>query len=576
MRVEPFLEQLAADALREALDVDAPPILRPTQDPKHGDYQINGVLPLAKRLQRKPRDLAEPVAEVLRRHGALAEVAVAGPGFVNLRLDEGWVGRTLASAHADRARDGVPPIAEPETIVIDFSSPNIAKQLHVGHLRTTIIGDALQRILRFVGHRVIADNHLGDWGTQFGLLIVGMRTLGDEDALRREPIVELERVYKLASARAKEDAAFAEEARAELAKLHRGDPGNRELWAHFVRISRASLDALYERLGVHFDEWLAESAYHDMLPGVVDTLLERGLAQEDEGAIVVWFRDIEGAPAKLRKAEDPYIVRKRDGAFLYSTTDLATLQYRKDKLRADRALYVVDSRQAGHFEQLFALSDLLGLGLEVEHIGFGLMLGAGGRALKTRDGDTVKLADLLDEAEERAQRKMVEELGLDPEVAAELAPAVGVGAVKYADLGQNRTSNYTFDWDKLVAFSGNAGPYLQYAHARCSSILRRGEVDPATIDVDALDVGTPAEATLGRRLLRFPDVVHQAAEQRYPHFIGEHLYALSRDFSSFFEQCPVLKAEGETRSSRLAFVDLTRRQLRRGLDLLGIAAPPRM
>ncbi|HJL17189.1 MAG TPA: arginine--tRNA ligase [Sandaracinaceae bacterium LLY-WYZ-13_1] len=575
MRIEPFLEALAAEAIHETLDVEAPPILRPTQDPKHGDYQVNGVLGLAKKLKKNPRELAGPVAERLAAHDAVASAEVAGPGFVNLRLEDGWIGRTLGDVRRDRDRDGVPTVGAKETVVVDFSSPNIAKQMHVGHLRSTIIGDALVRMLRFTGHEVIGDNHLGDWGTQFGLLIVGMREWGDEAALERTPIVELERVYKLASAKAKEDDAFAERARAELAKLQRGDEANRALWERFVETTKKSLNAIYDRLGVEFDEWLGESAYDEMLPDVVQRLLDAGIAREDQGAICVWFDELEGVEGKLAKQEVPFIVRKGDGAYLYSTTDIATALHRKERFGADRSLYVVGFPQKQHFEQLFEVVRQLGVEMGLEHITFGSVLGPDGKVIRTRSGEAITLTSLLDEAEERAEAKMREELQLDAEMARALRSAIGIGAVKYADLMQNRTSDYKFDWDKLISFHGNAGPYLQYQHARCCSILRKGAVDPGTLE-GAVRVEEDAEKTLARRLLAFADVVHRATEQRYPHYLTDHLYALARDFSSFFDQCPVLKAEGGLRDSRLSLVDLTRRQLARGLGLLGIEAPERM
>ena len=577
MRIERHLDSLASAALHDALGVDAPALLKPTQDAKHGDFQINGVLPLAKQLKKSPRELAERVAGKLAGREEIASAEVAGPGFVNLRLSDAWLAARLTEMVKDRERDGVPAAEPARTIVVDYSSPNIAKQMHVGHLRSTIIGDALVRMLRFLGHRVIADNHLGDWGTQFGLLIVGMREWGSQEALSSDPIVELERVYKLASARAETDAAFAAQARAELAKLQAGDAENRALWQRFVDVTRASLDAIYDRLGVRFDVWLGESFYDPMLPGVVELLLERGLAREDQGAICVFWAELEGAPAKLKKQKEPFIIRKSDGAYLYSTSDIATVLYRRKEWSADEAIYVVDSRQGGHFEQLFAILELLGEPMALEHVGFGMVLGEDGKPKKTRDvsGKVETLAMLLDEAEARAEAKMIAELDLPADMARSLAPAVGIGAVKYADLVQNRLSNYQFSWEKLIAFDGDAGPYLQFAHARASSIFRKGELDRASI-AGPIVLEDPTEKALGRKLVRFGDVVHQASEQRYPHFIAEHVYSLCKEYSRFLESCRVLDSQGPTRESRIALVDLTARQIRRGLSLLGIDAPERM
>lgn len=575
MRIEQYLETLGARAIEGALGEAAPGLVRPTQDQHHGDYQLNGVLPLAKRLKRPPRDLAALVAERLRGSPEIADATAAGPGFVNVRLRPEWVATELDRALAD-ANDGIDRVS-PEKVVVDFSSPNIAKQMHVGHLRSTILGDAIVRCLRAVGHDVVGDNHLGDWGTQFGLLIAGMRRFGDDAALAKAPIDELERIYKLGAATAKEDAAFADEARAELAKLQAGDPENRGLWERFVATTRVALDAVYAKLGVTFDEWLGESAYDAMLPSTVALLQEKKLVREDEGALCVFWGELEGAPADLRAQKEPFIVRKKDGAFLYSTSDVATILYRRDHFHADRSVYVVDVRQSHHFKQLFALARMLGISMRLEHVGFGTVLDESGKPLKTRDGKAITLASLLAEAEERARARIVEE-GLDvpPEELDRVARAVGIGAVKYADLRQNRLSDYAFDWDKMISFKGNAGPYLQYAHARIRSIFRKGGVSEADAAAGPIVLAMPEEVALGKALLRFAEAVHAAAETSQPHLVCDHVYAVARLYSSFYEACPVLKAEGETRASRLALSALSARQLRRGLGLLGIEAIDRM
>jgi len=574
VRLEQKLDALVRDVIKQVVGEDAPALVRPA-NPEHGDYQVNGVLPLAKQRRVAPRSLAEPIAEKLRESALFERVEVAGPGFINLSLAPAWVASTLRAAALDRARDAVPPVDVPQRIVVDFSGPNIAKQMHVGHLRSTIIGDALCRLLRFAGHSVIGDNHLGDWGTQFGLLIVGMREFGSDEALARAPIDELERVYKLASAKAKQDEAFADAARAELAKLQRGDPDNRAQWERFVAATRASLDKIYARFGITFDVWLGESAYEAMLPGVIDELRARGLAREDQGALCVFFDD----PA-LNKS--PMIVQKKDGAYLYTTTDIATVLYRRDHFHANRALYLVDARQSLHFKQVFTLAKKLGVDMQLAHISFGSVLGKDGKPLKTRDGDVIRLAELLDEAEVRAAERMNSAkqenlIELDDAAIAALAPIVGIGAVKYADLMQNRTSDYQFDWDKMISFKGNAGPYLQYAHARISAVFRKGGVDVDTLEIpEILRLDQPAEKALAKQLLRFADVVHAAAEQSLPHLLCEHLYAVARAFSVFYEACPILRAEPEQRATRLVLAWVAARQLHRGLDLLGIEAPDRM
>ena len=586
MLLERYLETLGSEAIQKALDLDGPrpALVRPTQDPKFGDFQINGAMPLGKELRKPPRELAQPIAEALAGVDAIEKAEVAGPGFVNIHLSPSWIASKLTEALRDAARDGVPAVDEVSKVIVDFSSPNIAKQMHVGHLRSTIIGDAIARILSFMGHDVVRDNHLGDWGTQFGLLIVGMREWGEEDALQAKPIVELERVYKLASERAGDDEEFAERARAELAKLQRGDEQNRKLWKHFVEVSRGTLEAVYAELDVSFDVWLGESAYHDALQGVVDDLLERGIAREDDGAVCIFWNEIDGAPKALRKQKTPFIIRKKDGAFLYSTTDIATVQHRKDHFHADRALYIVDNRQGLHFQQLFAVMKLLGADMELEHIGFGTVLGKDGKPLRTRDasGHVITLVSLLEEAKQRARQRIDEgiaegRLRVRPEEMDEVSQVVGIGAVKYADLRQNRLSDYQFDWDKMISFQGNAGPYLQYAYARCASIFAKGGVDMDAMAASAtITLEAPAERALGKHLLRFSDVVYQAGATSQPHLVCEHIYELARAFNGFYAECPVLDAEGTARESRLGLTALTARQIRRGLGLVGISVVDRM
>jgi len=581
-----YLESLGSEAIQRALGLDEPrpALVRATQDAKFGDFQINGAMPLGKELGKPPRELAQPIAEALEGVDAIEKAEVAGPGFVNIHLAPAWIASKLTEALRDAARDGVPAVQQASKIIVDFSSPNIAKQMHVGHLRSTIIGDAIARILSFMGHDVVRDNHLGDWGTQFGLLIVGMREWGDETALESDPIAELERVYKLASERAGNEEAFAERARAELAKLQTGDEENRQLWEHFVEVSRGALEAVYAELDVSFDEWLGESAYHDALPGVVDDLLARGLAREDDGAVCIFWGEIDDAPKSLRKQKTPFIVRKKDGAFLYSTTDIATVEYRKDHFGADRALYVVDSRQGLHFQQLFAVVKLLGIDVDLEHIGFGTVLGNDGKPLRTRDasGHVITLTSLLEESKQRARQRIDEgiaegRLRVRPEEMDEVSQVVGIGAVKYADLRQNRLSDYQFDWDKMISFQGNASPYLQYAYARCASIFAKGGIEMDAIAASAkIALDAPAEQTLGKHLLRFADVVYQAGATSQPHLICEHIYELARAFNGFYTECPVLDSEGPTRQSRLGLTALTARQIRRGLGLVGIGVVDRM
>ncbi len=580
MRIERFLDELACSAIERAIGTRSPAVLRPTTDPKHGDYQINGLMPLAKQQKKNPRELAEPVAAVLRDHEAIAKAEVAGPGFINVTLAPAWIGNALKSALAD-AHEGVPPADEKHRIVVDFSSPNIAKQMHVGHLRSTILGHALCELLAFIGHDVIRDNHIGDWGAQYGLLIAGLRKFRPDEEGGALALDDLESLYKRASELAKTDTVFADAARAELAKLQRGDPENRALWERFVAITRVELDRMYERLGVRFDHWLGESAYDAMLADVAKDLEARGLARRDEGALCIFFGDDEwsDAPERLRKQKEPFIIQKKDGAYLYATSDIACIAYRRDHFHADRAVYVVDVRQGLHFDELFAVARKLGHTMGLAHVGFGTILGTDSKPLKTRDpsGKTIPLSSLLDEAERRALELMAQKsLDLSEQERTTLARAIGVGAVKYADLRQNRMSDYQFDWSKMVALEGNCGPYIQYAAARAGSIFKKGEIDERSLAPSSIVLEVPQEVSLARTLLKFPDVVHAAAETYQPHLLTDHLYAVAGALSTFYEACPVLKSEGATRESRLALVALAGRQMRRGLRSLGIDVIERM
>lgn len=575
MRIEDQISRIAAAAFVQAFDREVPPVVRKSQDPKHGDFQINGVLPLAKQEKKNPRELAAQVAELLKSEPAFENVEVAGPGFINISLRTSWLEARVSDIASGKV-SSISPADKKDCIVVDFSGPNIAKQMHVGHIRSTIIGAAIVKLLRAIGHEVIGDNHVGDWGTQFGLLIAGMAAFGDTAALEGNAIEELERIYKLASAKAKEDEAFAEVARSELAKLQNGDEKNLALWKTFAETTKKSLDVIYDRLGITFETWLGESTFNEMLPGVAKDLEEKKIARESDGALCVFFADHESAPADLRKVKEPFIVRKRDGAFLYSTTDIATAYHRRDVQKATRSVYVVDSRQGLHFKQLFAVLKLLGFEGEFVHVGFGSILGEDGKPLKTRDGGTVKLSSVLDEAEERAGARIREEgLEVSPDELANTTRIVGLGAVKYADLRQNRLSDYVFDWDKMISFKGNAGPYLQYAYARIQSVFRKGQIDRSAL-TGVLKLTAPEELTLAKTILRFGDVVNSAAETYQPHLLCDHLYGLARDFSGFYEACPILKAEGDERSSRLILTDLTGKQLAEGLALLGIGTVERM
>jgi arginyl-tRNA synthetase len=531
----------------------APALIR-VADTKFGDYQADGVMAVAKRRRQNPRQLADEVAGKLELAGVCERPTVAGAGFINFRLLPGFVARELAAASQDE-RLGVPVACPVRTVVIDFSSPNAAKPMHVGHIRSTILGDCLARVMRFLGHRVVTDNHIGDWGTQFGMLIVGWKRYRDDAALAADPIAEMERLYKFVN----EKPELRDEAKAELVKLQQGDAENRTIWAKMVELSRQEFEKIYRRLGVSFDHVFGESFYNPMLPGVVAELTGNGIARESDGAVCVF----------LDGHRNPVIVRKADGAFLYATTDLATIRYRLEQWKPDEIVYVTDARQKLHFEQLFAVAGKWMPKLPVmKHVWFGSILGEDGKPLKTRTGENVKLGELLDEAEERALAVVTEKNPeLPEETRRQVARAVGIGAVKYADLSQNRTTDYVFSWDKMLALSGNTAPYMQYAYVRVQSIFRKAG---KAANTGPISVEHPAELDLAKHILRLPEILQAVAEDDKPNWLTGYLYDLTGKFSAFYESCPVLQSAEPTRSSRLALCRLTADVIKRGLNLLGI------
>ncbi len=560
---------------------------------------------LAKARKLNPRQLATDTLAKLDVADVCEKVEIAGAGFLNFRLKSEVLKQTLeAAAHGehlffDRA-------TTPRTIVIDFSSPNVAKPMHVGHIRSTGIGDALQRTLRLLGHRVITDNHIGDWGTQFGKLLLGWKQILDRPALERDAIAELERLYKIINAECDANPARLEEAKSELVKLQAGDEENLRIWREMVKLSQIQFDTIYSRLGVKFDHALGESFYNPWLGEVVADLLARGIARESEGAVGVFSdgslppkddpflvnRDGEWIP-------DPALVRKSDGGFNYTTTDLATIDYRLKTWSPQEIVYVVDDRQSGHFKKLFLIfarwrqrasgvapvdqsvlpaGSAAAFSVKLIHVGFGKILGDDGKPFKTRSGDTVKLGELLDEAEDRAFKIVSEKSsGLDEAQRREIARVVGLGAVKYADLLPNRQSDYVFNWDKMLALQGNTAPYLLYAYARIRSIFRKAE---ATSNIQHptsnIQLAAPEEFALAKHLLNFGLTLEAVAEEYRPNFLCNYLYELAGKFTSFYENCPVLKAEGAVRDSRLALCDLTARVLKQGLETLGIETVEQM
>jgi arginyl-tRNA synthetase len=577
--------------------------IKPTTNPEHGDYQANCAMTLSKVVGLKPPQVAEQLVASLPANDWLEPPTIAGPGFINLRFKPEFLAQTLRQIATD-PRLGVAPVAQPKTFVIDYSSPNVAKPLHVGHLRSTIIGDAITRILRFLGHRVITDNHLGDWGTQFGILLYGYKHFRDDAAFQADPVRELLRLYvhvrhlaQLAEGE-EEDAAtdnpIMAACREETAKLHAGDPENVALWKSFMPACMEMLRPIYERLGIlPFNYQLGESFYHPMLPGVVEELLAKKIAFESQGAIVIPNAKgiIPQTPEEQKKEDPPAIIRKRDGAFTYMTSDLATIKYRAEHFRPQAILYVVGAPQALHFKTLFAQARRWGYtDIEFQHIHFGSMLGPDRKMFATRKGGTLELMELLDEAaalslqkyeagvtERRAHGHKVYE-ATDAEKRT-IAEVVGVGAVKYADLCQNRTTDYVFDLDKMTATVGNTAAYMQYAYARCCGIFREGHIDPSRFRSQPPEVilAHPAERALALQLLRFPEAVENAAADYYPHLITVYLWELAKSYSVFFENCPVLKAETpELRDSRLLLVDAVARTIQQSLELLGIRVIERM
>ena len=582
-----FLEQRIRLAVATLLpDAGTDKILvRPCPDPKFGDYQTNALMGLAKERKLNPRQLATDVLAKLDVSEWCTKVDIAGAGFLNFHLKPTALTTVLSSAARGEHLFFLRTTA-PRTVVIDFSSPNVAKPMHVGHIRSTVLGDALSRILRLLGHRVVTDNHLGDWGTQFGMLLIGWKHHLDAAALERDAIGEMERLYKLVNVQCKEDPATLENAKQELVKLQNGDTGNLSIWKAMIALSQNQFDTIYGRLRVKFDHTLGESFYNPRLQSVVGELVAKGIARESEGAICV-FSDGSGPPK-----EDPYLIQrdgewmanpaliqKSDGAANYATTDLATLAYRIETWRPAEIVYVTDGRQQLHFRQLFTtfrrwhpeLTDKV----KLAHVWFGSILGEDGKPFKTRSGDTVKLSELLDEAEERAFKVVTEKNPDLTEVERkEIARVVGIGGVKYQDLLPNRQSDYVFSWDKMLAFQGNTAPYLQYAYTRIRSIFRKNATERSTSGELAL--AAPEELALAKHLLSFGLVLESAAEEYRPNFLCTYLFELAGHFARFYENCPVLKSGGVERESRLVLCDLTGRVLQQGLEVLGIETTEQM
>jgi len=578
MNIRQQLNDIFQAAMTAAgIPADCSPAVAPAKKAGFGDYQANGAMAAAKKVGSNPRELAARIVDNLGEQPMIAKTEIAGPGFINIHLSESWLADTLATARADE-RLNIARVDQPQTAVLDYSHPNLAKEMHVGHLRTTIIGDALARLLEFQGHKVIRQNHMGDWGTQFGMLLAHLADkMEDQDA--EVALKDLEVFYREAKVRFDEEEGFADRAREYVVKLQGGDADCLKLWQRFIDISISHAEEIYDKLGVTLQrsDVYAESQYNDDLPVLVKDLIDRGIAVEDQGAIVAFLpemADKEGNPSVV-------IIQKKGGGYLYATTDLAAIRYRANVLKADRILYVVDARQSLHLQQAFTVARKAGYIAEeqtLEHCAFGTMMGDDGKPFKTRTGGTVKLAELLDEAVERATALVAaKNPDLSPEEQAEIGRVVGIGAVKYADLSKTRTNDYVFNWNSMLAFEGNTAPYLQYAYTRVRSIFRRAGVDPSALSGDIV-LGTDAERALAIKLNQFGEVLDQVAKDTFPHVLCTYLYELASAYMGFYEACPVLK-EGvteEEKQSRLQLCDLVARTLATGLGLLGIETLEKM
>jgi len=562
-----LLAKKLVDALAKAGFPNAGELTQAT-DPRFGDYQTNAALILGKQRGENPREVAAKILEHLDVADLSESPTVAGAGFINVKL--------LPTAIAGKTRElfadewlGVATSTSPKRIVIDFGSPNVAKPMHVGHIRSTALGDALARIASFLGHDVIRDNHIGDWGTQFGMVIWGWKNLLDREALQRDPLAEIVRIYKETNARSTSDPGVREACRQELVKLQSGDKENTDIWNECVALSMQDFQHVYELLDIHYDIQCGESFYNDRLAGVVDRLLKSKIAEVSDGAVVVFFRDVP------ELADKPCIIRKSDGGFNYATSDIATVEYRVNELKRDMVWYVVGAPQTLHFKQIFEIARREGYKVDFRHIPFGNVLGEDRKLMKTRSGANVPLRQLLEEACTRA-RKIVEEKNPDLSDAEKdkIARTIGIGAVKYADLSQYRMTDYIFSWEKMLALQGNTAPYLQNAYVRIRSIFRKAGEGPPKIDKFVLNEA--AEIILAKRLCQFAEVVPQVLNDFRPNILANYLFELANSFHAFYEACPVLKSDEPVRASRLALCDLAGRVLERGLDLLGIKVPEKM
>jgi len=573
--------QAAFSAAGIALPEGFTPAVVIASDTRFGDYQSNAAMTLAKQLKTNPRALAQQIVDKLAVDDLIEKVTIDGPGFLNITIAPGALAQKLALITQDD-KAGVPSVAEAKRIVVDFSAPNIAKPMHVGHIRSTFIGDSLARVARFIGHTVITDNHVGDWGTQFGMIIHGWKTQLDHEALKKDPIHELVSTYKLINAAAKADEAVLALCKGELVKLQQGDADNLAIWKECVRLTLEQLEKVYGTLDIKFDHYLGESFYNDALAPLVEDMLAKGIAKESDGAIVVMTDGSvkpEEDPFLIRDKDEwkaaPCIIRKTDGGFLYATSDLATIDYRVKEWNADQIWYVVGAPQQLHFRQLFAAAKRRGVTTEMTHIAFGSILGPDGKMFKTRSGETVGLLEVIEEAIERARAAADEkEQGLSDVEKDEIARIIGTGSVKYAELSQNRLTDYKFSWDKMLSLQGNTAPYLLNAYVRTRSIFRKLE-GAVTLTAD-LAITEPAERALAMKLAQFAETTHDVLIDHRPNTLATYLFELANTYHSFYEACNVLRSEGTVRNTRLTLCEATSRVLKTGLGLLGIETTERM
>lgn len=569
LRIEKYIEEVFYNAIHKAFpEKEVKPLeITIATNEKFGDFQTNFAMMNSKVIGGNPRKIAEELVNNIPENEVIEKLEIAGPGFINIFLKDSFISKYVGLMTSEKYE-----FKELDThgdIIIDYSSPNIAKRMHIGHLRSTIIGDSVKRLCNFLGYHTVADNHIGDWGTQFGKLIVGYHNWLDKDAYEKNPIEELERVYVEFTKQSEEHPELEDIAREELKKLQDGDEENYKLWQEFIKVSLQEYNKLYTRMGIHFDTYYGESFYHPIMPSVVEELVEKGLAVEDQGAKVVFFDEKDNL--------HPCIVQKKDGAFLYSTSDIATIKFRRENYDVNKIIYLTDERQQDHFKQFFKITEMLGWDIEKVHIWFGIMRFADG-VFSTRKGNVIRLEQLLDEGKKRAL-EIIEEK--NPNLSAEekdnIAEVVGVGAIKYADLSQNRQSPIIFEWDKILSFEGNTAPYLQYSYARIQSILRKAEEIGKPLNENFnMTITEKAERNLATYLTLFPTMALRAGEAYKPNLLTDYLFELAKKFNTFYNSCPILNQEDDVLFSRLVLIDRVAKTLKTGLDLLGINTVNRM